>query len=72
MNEFFRSMMGQRFFTATLPDLVKELARLNSNLEKQRELTEKMFASQLERDILEDARIKACEEKYEASCASHS
>jgi hypothetical protein len=72
MNEFFRTMMGKVFFEGTMPRLVKEIARLNDNLEKQRELTEKMFASQLERDALEDARVKECEEKYAAACASHS
>ena len=31
---FFRTVMGQRFYEATMPSLVRELARLNGNLEK--------------------------------------
>jgi hypothetical protein len=45
MIEFFKTMMGQRFFEGTMPNLVRELARLNENLEKQRELSERMLAS---------------------------
>jgi len=37
MNDFFRTMMGRTFFEGTLPSLVRELARLNDNLEKDRE-----------------------------------
>ena len=34
MNVFFRTQMGHRFFESTLPALVRELARLNDNLER--------------------------------------
>lgn len=34
MIEFFRTPMGQRFFESTMPSLVRELARLNTNLER--------------------------------------
>lgn len=33
MVEFFRTIMGQRFYETTMPTLVRELARLNANLE---------------------------------------
>ena len=32
--QFFRTVMGQRFYEGTVPALVRELARLNTNLEK--------------------------------------
>ena len=31
---FFRTQMGQRFYEATMPTLVRELAKLNENLER--------------------------------------
>ena len=31
---FYRTQMGHRFYDATMPTLVRELARLNSNLER--------------------------------------
>jgi len=31
---FYRTLMGQRFFEATAPSLVRELSRLNANLER--------------------------------------
>lgn len=31
---FFRTQMGQRFYEATMPTLVRELAKLNGNLER--------------------------------------
>ena len=34
MNDFYRTQMGHRFFESTLPALVRELARLNGNVEK--------------------------------------
>ena len=34
MTDFFRTHMGQRFYEATMPSLVRELARLNQNLER--------------------------------------
>ena len=34
MSDFFRTPMGQRFYEATMPSLVRELARLNQNLER--------------------------------------
>lgn len=42
MNEFFRTHMGMQFFQGTLPRLVAELARLNENLEKDREQRERI------------------------------
>lgn len=44
MMEFFRTRMGQVFFEGTLPNLVRELARLNENLEKDREQRERIHA----------------------------
>lgn len=34
MNDFYRTQMGHRFFESTLPGLVRELARLNDNIER--------------------------------------
>ena len=34
MNDFYRTQMGHRFFESTLPALVRELARLNDNIEQ--------------------------------------
>jgi len=34
MTDFFRTPMGQRFYESTMPSLVRELARLNQNLER--------------------------------------
>jgi hypothetical protein len=31
---FYRTQMGHRFYEATMPTLVRELARLNENLER--------------------------------------
>jgi len=31
---FYRTVMGQRFYEGTAPALVRELARLNANLER--------------------------------------
>jgi hypothetical protein len=31
---FFRTQMGHRFYEATMPSIVRELARLNENLER--------------------------------------
>lgn len=31
---FYRTLMGQRFYEATVPSLVRELGRLNQNLER--------------------------------------
>lgn len=36
MNDFFRTRMGQIFFEGTMPSLVRELKRLNDNLEADR------------------------------------
>ena len=33
-SDFFRTRMGQTFYEATMPSLVRELARLNQNLER--------------------------------------
>lgn len=34
MAEFFLTAMGRRFYEVTMPELVKQLARLNENMEK--------------------------------------
>ena len=34
MSDFFRTQMGHRFYESTMPSLVRELARLNANLER--------------------------------------
>ena len=34
MSEFFRPQKGHRFYESTMPSLVRELARLNENLER--------------------------------------
>ena len=34
MSEFFRTQMGHRFYESTMPSLVRELARLNTSLER--------------------------------------
>jgi len=31
---FYRTQMGQRFYEGTVPSLVRELSRLNANLER--------------------------------------
>jgi hypothetical protein len=36
MDNFFRTRMGMTFFEGTLPSLVRELKRLNDNLEADR------------------------------------
>lgn len=34
MSDFFRTQMGHRVYESTMPSLVRELARLNANLER--------------------------------------
>ena len=41
MSEFFRTQMGHRFYESTMPSLVRELARLNENLERLAKLLER-------------------------------
>lgn len=41
MTDFFRTPMGQRFYEATMPSLVRELARLNQNIERLLAVVEK-------------------------------
>ena len=43
-SDFFRTRMGQMFYEATMPSLVRELARLNQNLERLVALAEKREA----------------------------
>ena len=38
---FYRTQMGHRFYEATAPSLVRELARLNDNLERLLALVER-------------------------------
>lgn len=42
MDDFYRTMMGKRFFEGTLPELVAQLKRLNDNLEADRESRERI------------------------------
>lgn len=46
MTEFFRTHMGHRFYEQTMPELVRQLARLNDNLER---LIERLPAAPPER-----------------------
>ncbi len=48
MSEFFRTQMGHRFYESTMPSLVRELARLNQNLERLVALAEKQEAKPAE------------------------
>jgi len=64
MIDFFRTRMGQVFFEGTVPSLVRELARLNDNLEKNRELQERMLASAEAQDKYQRERDAA----YDAAC----
>lgn len=48
MSEFFRTQMGHRFYESTMPSLVRELARLNQNLERLVALAEKREAKPAE------------------------
>jgi len=47
-SDFFRTRMGQTFYEATMPSLVRELARLNQNLERLVALVEKREAKPAE------------------------
>jgi hypothetical protein len=38
--QFFQTAMGRTFFEYTMPELVRELKKLNANLEKLNEKTE--------------------------------
>lgn len=40
-DDFFRTRMGHTFYEATMPSLVRELARLNDNLERLAKLLER-------------------------------
>lgn len=46
MTEFFRTHLGHRFYEQTMPELVRQLARLNDNLER---LIERLPAAPPER-----------------------
>ena len=39
--EFFQTVMGKQFYEGTMPALVRELSRLNKNLEKLIQLQER-------------------------------
>jgi hypothetical protein len=41
MDDFYRTRMGQEFFCGTMPALVRELKRLNDNLERLADTSEK-------------------------------
>src|SRR5690606_16226820 len=47
-SDFFRTRMGQTFYEATMPSLVRELARLNQNLERLVAIAEKQEAKPAE------------------------
>jgi hypothetical protein len=40
-DDFFRTRMGHTFYESTMPSLVRELARLNDNLERLVAIAEK-------------------------------
>ena len=40
-DDFFRTRMGHTFYESTMPSLVRELARLNDNLERIVKLAER-------------------------------
>jgi len=46
--DFFRTRMGQTFYESTMPSLVRELARLNQNLERLVAIAEKQEAKPAE------------------------
>ena len=62
MGEFYQTIMGQRFFEATVPALVKQLERLNNTLEVQNELKEKKRQLELEKESEELAKAKRIKE----------
>ena len=43
MSEFFRTQMGRKFYDADIPQLVKVLERIASQMEKKNKLEEKRF-----------------------------
>ena len=45
MNDFHRTGMGQRFFEKTLPDLVRNIARLAEGVERVAKLLEEQGAA---------------------------
>lgn len=47
-DDFFRTRMGHTFYESTMPSLVRELARLNDNLERLVALAEKREATPAE------------------------
>ena len=47
-SDFFRTRMGQTFYEATMPSLVRELARLNQNLERLVAIAEKQATAPAE------------------------
>ena len=62
MGEFYQTIMGQRFYEATVPALVKQLERLNNNLEIQNELKDKERQRELEKESEELAKAKRIKE----------
>lgn len=50
MSEFFRTQMGHRFYESTVPSLVRELGRLNQNLERILAVLERGSASHADGD----------------------
>jgi hypothetical protein len=47
-DDFFRTRMGHTFYESTMPSLVRELARLNDNLERLVALTAKQESKPVE------------------------
>jgi len=43
MSEFFRTQMGRKFYDTDIPQLVKVLERIASQMEKKNKLEEKRF-----------------------------
>lgn len=47
-SDFFRTRMGHTFYESTMPSLVRELGRLNENLERLAAIAEKREARPVE------------------------
>lgn len=61
MNNFFRTPMGRTFFESTMPSLVRELKRLNDNLEAVRkEYATEMSVSSIKNHATEEHAEFAC------------
>lgn len=55
MDDFFRTPMGRTFFERTMPELVRQIARLNDNLERMNRANE---APQREGSLSPDKEVR--------------